>query len=61
MPDPAARRLLPCRSPPGKPYWQEAVSLFLLTKEGAMDAAERARLAEEIGELARAYDMKFAG
>jgi len=26
-----------------------------------MNTAERERLIEEIGELARAYDMKFAG
>jgi hypothetical protein len=35
--------------------------LFPDTKEGAMDAAERTRLVEETGELARTYDMKFAG
>jgi hypothetical protein len=46
---------------PGETILEGGRFTSLAAKEGAMDAAERARLVEETGELARAYDMKFAG
>src|SRR3989338_1675367 len=49
----------PLPFPSGETILEGGRSLFPHTKEGIMNTAERERLIEEIGELARAYDMKF--